>query len=376
VSQNVNWSRHPASWVLAAALVVAGWVLFSHQRPEPPAARDDLSAVLRAWDRETTAGAFPRPASERGQLRFPREHGVHTDVPFEVWDIVMRLPLQQGTYWLRMRLLRLAAAPHPPDRASAWAAGEFLRAELTLVAGAPAGSAHVVRNSRVALGIAGRASDPPKLWIDGDHLAWVRTDASGDQWELVLHESELQANLQLTLAPPRVTSADTELTGGPWTGYLHPHLAVTGELKTADGARPVLGTGWFTHNWGPVPPVGGQVTFDRWLLQFDQGDALVLVQTRRRDGSAPPSSRAVWIAADGQIRALDRPVAQVKMGLRRPDAWSLITPDGRTRLKVEATTESTDDTATDQGMAVSVRVEGQHDGRPVTGWGVIDVGSP
>jgi predicted secreted hydrolase len=121
------------------------------------------------------------------------------------------------------------------------------------------------------------------------------------------------------------------------------------------------------------------VSFDRWLLQFDQGDALVLLQTRRRDASATPSARAVWISADGQIQTLDSPVARVQTvatPVHGSGAWNLTTLDGRTRLQVEATTESTDDRAADQGPAVSVRVGGQHDGQPVTGWGIVDVGSP
>lgn len=378
MSQIIKWSRHPASWVLASALLVAGWVWLSHGTPKPQAGVADLSSVLKAWDRET-ADAFPKSDRERGQLRYPHDHGVHADAPFEVWDTVMRLPSERGTLWLRARFLRLAAAPHPPDRTSAWAANEFLRAELTFYAGGSAAWTREVRSSRVALGIAGHSSDPPKLWIDGDSLTWTRADAAGDRLDLVLRERELQTRLQLTLAPPQVTSADTELLGGPWTGYLHPHLAVSGEITTADGTRSVLGTGWFTHSWGPLPPVGGQLSFDRWLLQFDQGDALVLLQTRRRDGSAAPSARAIWIASDGGIETLDPRVARIQTvatAVHGPDAWNLTTLDGRTRLKVEATAEATDDRGADKGPAVSVRVEGQHDGRTLAGWGIVDVGSP
>lgn len=364
------------SWLLAGAgLTIAAALLGWYRAPAPPTVdMGDFAALLRAFERETD-GAFPRHSGARGELRFPRDHGSHPDRPFEVWETVAQLQGDDGPLWLRFRIVRLAASPAPAVRTSAWAANEFLRCELTVSEPQRAPAVTVVRSSRVALGIAGHTADPPKIWIDGDSLTWP---GSGESLTVELFEPEFSGRLQFTMVTPRVSAADADLTGGLWDGYLYPRLAVSGELTTGRGTRVVTGSGWVAHNFGPLPPVGGQLSFDRWFVQFDDGAALAVLQTRRRDGSAAPTQRGIGIGGDGRVEALGAADVRLQTAATRdgrPSAWTLATADGRLRLEVEALSGTADRAVNGPGWSSAIRVHGSRAGQAVTGWGLVELGT-
>ena len=365
----------------ASALILAGvlWAGLKLPRaPQPlPAHAQGVPALLRAWDRET-AGAFRTAPTHSGRLAFPGDHGAHADHPFEVWELAARLNSDRPVSWFRLRIVRIGAAPNPPPRSSAWAAHEFIRSELTLGRIEPRPSvANVVRSSRAALGVAGHTADPPKLWIDGDTVSFVQAAGDPDTVVLDLHESGLTGRLRFAAAPPLVDAAERELAGTPWRGYSYPRMAVSGELASEQATEKVTGSGWLLHQWGGLPPVGGQLTFDRWFMQFDQGGAMAVLRMRRRDGSAPPVGRGFLIGADGRVDTLGPDDLRVGSDAPPDDpegSWDFAAAALSLRADAEVARGQAERNSGDTGLSREIRVKGMRNGRPVTGWGIVELG--
>jgi predicted secreted hydrolase len=226
--------------------------------------------------------------------------------------------------------------------------------------------------------MAGHALDPLRVWIDGNRLEWKGGEADGESVSLSLGEGNVAGSLQFAVEKPRLASSESGLSQGPWSGYLYPRLRVSGDIRVERTQQAVEGGGWLWHHWGPMPPLGGQVVFDRWLMQFDQGQELAVFQTRRRDGTGTPSQRGVWIAADGRAKSLEPGELRLQpkdLKGNHPAGWTLDSFDGQIKLRITATTGQDEGTALGQGWVGAIQVEGEEAARAVSGWGFVELGA-
>jgi predicted secreted hydrolase len=275
-------------------------------------------------------------------------------------------------------MIRLAASPDLPKRASGFAANAFLGAELTMWPGVTELPSVERRFGRIALGIAGHAREPVRVWIDGDRLDWIAAGEPGAALKLILRERGLSGDLKFPLVRVPGPIAASLMQQGLGSGYLYPRTPVSGELTTVAGPRRVNGSAWIVHNWGPLPPVGGQVVIDRWFVQFAQGQELAVMQMRRRDGTGSSSQRAFWIDSDGRMEQL------AAEGLRlepdeppgaRSSAWTLKATAEELAIQIELVSRRSKANAFGVGESALIRVEGKKSGRPLAGHGLVEFGS-
>lgn len=364
------WQRRLALTLLILAAIAAGaWFLAARDEPEPGHG-PDYGALLKSWQDHAgiarpSAGTVTRP------LTLPDDHGIHPGAAAEQWDLAMLLESTDRTerFVLRARFDRLGASA--PRRASRWAAGGIVRRRLTLgLIGRDSLRTHE-HFDRVALGLSGFESSPPVLWTPSDRLEW----AGGDSGRLHVSGRGTRADLRFSAISAASELDGSGALGGQWRAYLIPAIRIEGTLS--DGTRDVAvsGRGWIGHGWGAVPPVGGQLYFNHWILKLSDDSALAIVQWRRRDGSGRPSYDAVVIDMAGHAESRDAGDLELQSdgsSSGAPPHWRLRWPGERMELDIRAfIQQSTRNVA--GPVEIAVRVDGTRDAEALTGWGFMEL---
>jgi len=180
------------------------------------------------------------------------------------------------------------------------------------------------RLSRGAFGEAGFAAraDPAAA----TRLAWI------DEWQLTRPPA---GGFTLTARSPEAAIEFTLAEGKPWaihgTGglsqkadgpghashyYSGTRMPTSGRLTVGGRAFTVAGETWFDHEWATNQLTPGQVGWDWFSLQLDDGTELMLYAMRTATGDLDPNSSGTFIAADGTPRHLTRDQFTL-----RPLAW-------------------------------------------------------
>lgn len=370
--------------VLAALLAFAGF--FALRRPKAPlSAGLSVAAALSGAD---TAG-FARAVEPRA-FRFPEDHGPHPEFRTEWWYVTANLADRAGRpfgfQWTIFRNALAPAASTAPARPSAWGTNQAWLAHFAVSDIAGKRFHSFERWGRGALDLAGARSRPFRVWLGPWEMAAQGAEAFPAR--LVASEGEVAIDLILEPGKPPVLQGDRGLSRkGPEVGnasyyYSLPRLPTRGRIRVEDGWHEVSGLAWLDREWSTSALSEGQVGWDWLALQLDSGKELMIYRLRHRDGSADPTSRATWIAADGT--ATTWPLSQIgfqadgrfespRSGARYPDHFRIEIPQLGVALDVRPA-------LADQELDVSFRywegavvVTGTERGRPVGGKGYVEL---
>lgn len=337
--------------------------------------------AVESTDWTTALAALPTEGFERPEgawtLALPEDHGLHPAARSEVWQIVAHLADADGVpVGVQFLLLRIGLLPpDAPTPPSPWVPRALYRGHVVVTDGAR-GIAHAEeRFGRVMDGLVGH--DPEEGMLRLDHWTLRHPgSASAGAWQLQADADGARVDLTLMAATAPISPG---VGNAPFRGYAVTHLAVAGTVATQAGQRAVSGAAWLEHLWGDLPlPGGTPVVSDRLLLHLDDGAAVSVIRSRRRDGGGTPTVEAAVIGADGTATAVTEGTASVDVTRRWqgeggpwPVGWRL-----RTEALDLAVTPVIDDQ--DHGFMAPlwsglVRAEGTRDGRPVRGRGTLQL---
>jgi predicted secreted hydrolase len=372
-------ARHKTA--LAAGLGLAGLLAASAPWIHDRLAGDGQAAAPRpppaAW-LETLAERFPE--TESRPPAFPADHGAHPEAPAELWDFAGIAVDEAGrSYGFRLSFARLGLSPEAPNRPSAWAASAVYRGVFALADAAAGRFQGHERHARAALGMSGYAPETGRLWLDG----WTATVPTGSAGGFALKAGVDGAMVDLRLesrkSPVRPDPAG--LPGGRLQGYVLSRLDLAGTVAVDGTPRPVTGSGWLSRSWGRLLPPGGPVALNRFQLQLDDGRDLLIVEMRRRDGSAEPLAGGLVVAPDGRATALPRHDLHLEpagfwtssaTGRRYPVAWRVALAGAE--LDLAPLVEDQEIGGLLPAWSGTVRVRGRDaQGRPLSGVGFVDV---
>ncbi|MDQ3564867.1 MAG: carotenoid 1,2-hydratase [Pseudomonadota bacterium] len=316
-----------------------------------------------------------------GRFKFPQDHGNHAEYPGESWRITGNLRDQTGRrFGLEFGIMRLAfGGKGTTKRASAWATREVFAGRLALSDPARARFYSDERMSRAALGLAGYQASPPSLWLEDWRLSFARSAPLA--MNLVAAAQELRVRLTLRSTQDPLAAA-VGLVPRDLVSYLARRLEVRGQVTIENKAHTVFGTAMLEHAWGRLPPLGGQLRWERLYLNLDDGRDLLLVRLQRRDGSGVPVSRGVIIMPDGEQRALAREHLEMETleewespadGRRYPSRWRISLPSEGTVLSVEPTMADQEARGLLRRWAGAVRIEGHAHQQPIAGEGYVEL---
>jgi len=366
-----------------------------------------------------------RRAMEPRDFRFPEDHGPHPEFRTEWWYLTGNLTGPEGEpYGFQFTIFRSALSPEGgrsgEDRGTAGAETEG-RGETPGPVASPAGEASPAEESpwrtnqlymghfavtdvedgrhrafeafaRGALGLAGARSAPFRVWMgeweilgegDGQGGATgvfpLRLRGNGDGVALDLR---LQAEKPMVLQGREGLSQKGPEPGNASYYYSFTRLSASGVLLLDGDSVSVNGSAWMDREWSTSALSSGQVGWDWFALQLEDGHDLMYYQLRRDDGTADTLSKGVWVDPSGDARPLSLEEVALSVadewtsdldGTVYPSTWLMEIPDLDLALEILPVMPDQEMDLTFRYWEGAVGVSGTRAGVPVRGVGYVEL---
>ncbi|HET6628191.1 MAG TPA: lipocalin-like domain-containing protein [Woeseiaceae bacterium] len=374
--------------VCLGILAVLGGAAVAVEAPREAAGSPRLSALLGSADPGFARALEPR------EFAFPADHGPHPEYRNEWWYVTGNLDAATGErFGFELTIFRFALAPATEpapvaDETSAWRTrqvyvGHFAVTDVS-------GRRFLADESfaRGALGLAGAAADPFRVWVEDWFLkSFPKSEQAGGKW--LLHADSGHAALTLTLQPlkPPVLQGDDGLSrksfepGNASYYYSITRIATDGALRIGREVYDVSGLSWLDREWGSSALSDEQAGWDWFALQLADGSELMYYQLRRRDGSIDPMSAGTFVPAEGapvhlthEDMALEvRDYWTSPQGGRYPSAWTLAVPKLALTAEVEPVMAAQELDTSVRYWEGAVDVSGRRGARELTGRGYVEL---
>jgi len=321
------------------------------------------------------------------EWEFPKDFGPHPEYQTEWWYYTGNLENEQGDrFGYQLTFFRRAVRPEGEriKRESDWATEQIIMAHFAL-SDIKAGEHYAFeRFSRGAAGLAGAESNPYQVWLEN----WQVRQFSDGQYQLKAEQDGISLNLLLTdVKGPILHGEEGYSQKGPDKGnashyYSQTRLETSGSVQTGNGRYQVSGLSWKDHEFSTGALSSGQVGWDWFSIQLDDGSELMVFQIRREDGSIDPYSSGTLINPDGEVIGLAKEDFKIQVqdfwhssesGAEYPSLWRLEVPEIDLQLQVQPL-------ISDQEMNVSytywegaVDVTGKSNGVLISGIGFVEM---
>jgi predicted secreted hydrolase len=370
--------RH-GSLAFAAVLTLA---LACRDRPAQPSASLSVAETLRGTDEAGYAKAL-----EPRDFRFPADHGPHPDFRTEWWYYTGNLAARDGRrFGFQLTFFRSALAPEMPARGSAWATRQAYLSHFTLTDAAGQRFRSFERWGRGALGLAGAAGEPFRVWT-GD---WSAEAAGGSAPPMRLRAARDDAAIDLVLqeGKPPVLQGDRGLSrksaepGNASYYYSLTRMPAAGTVRLGGESFAVSGAAWMDREWSTSSLGRDQIGWDWFALQLSDGRDLMLYRLRRTDGSADPASSGTVVGPAGEARHLALADFSLtvrghwpspRSGARYPSSWRLAIPEEGLDLAITPLLADQELDVSFRYWEGAVEIRGTRQGAPVTGRGYVEM---
>jgi predicted secreted hydrolase len=350
---------------------------------------DGLTARLVAGPADAEAASatgYTRAEAPRS-LVFPQDHGPHPDFQTEWWYYTGNLETKDGRHF-GYQLTFFRRALLPPDqrveRASDWGTDQVYLAHFT-ISDVEAGRFQAFeRFARGAAGIAGAQSPPYRVWLED----WSVEQASENRYRLQAAKGPVRLDLSLTDSKGPVLQGDRGYSQkGPEPGNASYYVSQTrleseGTVEVEGQSFAVSGLSWMDHEFSTSALTEGQVGWDWFALQLDDGSELMVFQIRRADGSVDPFSSGTLILPDGSTRSLSREDFRIETagawrsphtGAEYPAGWRVAVPEVGLTLQIEPYLADQELNVSYSYWEGAVRIAGQSPAGPVSGSGYVEL---
>ncbi len=387
-------ARAPVFALAVVGTLALGYVALRSATPgEDPSVRATLSVVdlLRGDMGEGFARALePRP------FLFPEDHGPHPDFRTEWWYLTGNLLDPAGRpFGFQLTLFRSALNPgaEAPGRedgaSSSWFARQVYMGHFAVTDGEGGELRAFERFARGAQGLAGARARPFRVWVEDWSLEGPASpDSALFPLTLRAREGEVELTLALSPAKPMVLQGEAGLSRkGPEPGnasyyYSFTRLAASGEVRVGGVPLPVAGTAWMDREWSTSALSPGQVGWDWFALQLEDGYDLMFYRLRREDGSPDPLSSGSWVTPEGEGRTLAAEEVGLEVlgrwrspldGASYPARWRLTVPGERMEVEIVPLVPDQELPLTFRYWEGAVRVSGTRRGKGVEGVGYVEL---
>ncbi len=372
-------------WLIPLMLLVAlvGGAASLFFRPPRP----DAQAGVIGLPARQAAGAFETVTGPR-ELVFPLDHGPHPGFRTEWWYYTGNLSAPDGRHFgYQLTFFRRAVLPESDrtPRASAWNADQIYMAHFTLSDVAEEDFHYFERFERGAAGLAGATGDPVfSVWLHD----WSVEQLGENTFRLRAAAGDVSIDLNLTDAKGIILQGDRGYSQkGPQAGnaslyYSQTRLESAGNIRIGEETYPVSGLSWLDREISTSALSAGQVGWDWFALQLDDGAELMAYVLRRADGSIDSFSSGTYIRPDGSTLSLSRDDFTITAqetwrsphsGGEYPARWTVTIPAAQVTLDVRPL-------LADQELRVSftywegaVTVQGRGPSGALSGFGYVEL---
>ena len=320
-------------------------------------------------------------------LAFPETLGPHPGFQTEWWYYTGNLETAGGRHFgYQLTFFRRALAPpaERQERESAWAADQVYMAHFALTDVQAGRHQAFERFSREAAGLAGAQAGPYRVWLED----WSVEETTEGTVRMRAAQAGVGLDLVLSDAKGPIFHGDQGYSQkGPDPGnasyyYSLTRLITSGTVQAGGETFEVSGLSWMDQEFSTSGLAPGQVGWDWFSIQLDDGSELMVFQLRREDGSRDPFSSGTFIAPDGSSRHLDQADFEIRVeetwrsrttGAVYPARWTLSVPREGLRLAIEPYLGDQELTLSYAYWEGAVRVEGERAGRAVAGNGYVEM---
>ncbi len=293
-------------------------------------------------------GDFVRADAPR-EWDFPADMGAHPDFQTEWWYYTGNLETADGQhfgYQLTFFRRALVAADERTERNSAWGADQIYMAHFAISDVDAERHEAFERFSRGSAGLAGVESAPYQVWLED----WQVEEIGENQYRLVAQQGDFALDLVLNDVKGIILQGDEGYSqkgadaGNASYYYSQTRMQTSGTVRTERGNFDVNGLSWKDHEFSTSALSEGQVGWDWFSLQLDDGSELMFFQIRRADGSIDPFSSGTYIDSNGGTTHLERKQFDIQVrsewespqsGGVYPSAWTVSIPDLNLELDIE-----------------------------------------
>ena len=365
--------------LLALVALIAAGVLLLRGGEEEPGAR-----LLAA---EPEIEGFARVEGPPG-FDFPADHGPHPAYQTEWWYYTGNLTAADGRHFgYQLTFFRRALRPADDvaERQSDWAATQVYMAHFALVDVQSRDYVSFERFSRGAAGLAGAQSPPFRVWLED----WSVVQAADGTHHVLATANGVAIDLMLTdLKGPALQgdegySQKGEDPGNASAYYSLTRLQTQGEVRVGGASFTVEGLSWMDHEYSTSALSRGQVGWDWFSIQLDDGSEFMLF-TLRTDGGVDPYSHGLYVEADASaatlhhrdgdytIDALDT-WRSAGTGAEYPARWRVVIPERGVEVEIEPWLADQEFEGSYSYWEGAVRVSGERNGEPITGSGYVEL---
>ena len=293
------------------------------------------------------AAALPdyRQALPGYRYQFPRDHFAHPEFRTEWWYYTGNVHAAGGhRYGFELVFFRQGDRETPRDNASAWRIDDLYLAHLALTDIDGHRFLSRQRLNRAGPGIAGASLEQARVWNGNWQVHW--DPATAEQTLNVVAEG-VRFNLRLKPLKQPVIHGENGVSqkaagAGKASHYVSfPRLDVNGSIN----GTAVTGQAWMDHEWFTHQLESGQLGWDWFSVQLENGTELMLFQLRNSGGGIDPFSSGTYVAADGKTKHLKRDDFELqpleywkspKTGARYPVRWRIAVPALAIALECQA----------------------------------------
>ena len=336
---------------------------------------------------KASPGEFMRADGPR-TLVFPRDHGAHEDFQTEWWYFTGNLSTAEGReFGFQLTFFRRGLLPLAQQlpRKSTWATDQVYLAHFALADVKGRRFQYFERFQRGAGGLAGAQGEPGfRVWLDD----WRVEQTAERKYHLAAGEGDLRLELDLADVKGPVFQGDRGYSQkGDEPGNASYYISLTrlvsqGAVEVGGVRYAVSGLSWMDHEFSTSALSQGQVGWDWFSIQLQDGSELMTYTIRREDGGVDPYSSGTVILPDGSTRRLGANDFTIRAedswesphsGGVYPSAWVIEVPSEGLVLRVRPR-------LADQELNVSfiywegaVRVEGEKEGVRIEGSGYVEL---
>jgi predicted secreted hydrolase len=372
----------PLYWIslliLFALLLFWGLGVYANSDPQKPTASlVETSEIPKGFRRADE----PRP------MIFPEDFGPHPDYQTEWWYYTGNLESEEGQrfgYQLTFFRRALLPADDRAARASNWAADQVYMAHFAL--SDIAGREHYAfeRFARGAAGLAGAQIEPYQVWLEN----WQVAQVGDNRYHMAAQQEGFLIDLNLEdIKGPVLHGEDGYSRKGPEAGnasyyYSQTRLLTSGVVQIGEQRYAVSGLSWKDHEYSTSALSQGQIGWDWFSIQLDNGSELMVFQIRRQDGSIDPFSSGTLVNPDGETQALYRDDFTIEVGdfWRSPRSggsyparWKVSIPAMDITLNLEPYLANQELNVSYAYWEGAVRVVGTSGGKSVSGSGYVEM---
>ena len=279
------------------------------------------------------------------QFSFPRDHANHPEYKIEWWYYTGNLRSSAGErFGYQLTFFRVGVTPKP-ENPSRWAVRDLYITHFAVTNLGKRSFQFAEKMNRAGVGWAGATAETYRVWNEG----WMTSLDGIGHHHLIALDQELGIDLELERGKqPVIHGKDGISQKGNQPGNASHYYSLTrmptrGTLISRGVRYSVEGLSWMDHEFGTSFLEGGQIGWDWFSIQLDDGTDLMLFQLRRSDGMPDPHSSGTLVSPLGESQSMKSAEFQLHpgsiwasphSGAKYPIEWQLSIPKRGLQLSI------------------------------------------